>query len=57
VGEGTLWIAWPKGSSGVATDLVESRVQEAALALGLVDTKVVAIDDTWSGLRLTRRRS
>jgi CheY-like chemotaxis protein len=57
VGEGTLWAAWPKGSSGVPTDLVESRVQDAALAIGLVDTKVVAIDDTWSGLRLTRRRS
>ena len=57
VGESTLWAAWPKGSSGVPTDLVESRVQEVALAIGLVDTKVVAIDDTWSGLRLTRRRS
>jgi hypothetical protein len=57
VGEGTLWIAWPKRSSGVATDLSEDVVREVALPAGLVDTKVCAIDATWSGLRLTRRRS
>ena len=57
VGDGTLWMAWPKGSSGVATDLSESGVREVALPAGLVDTKVCAIDATWSGLRLTRRRS
>jgi CheY-like chemotaxis protein len=57
VGEGTLWMAWPKGSSGVATDLSEDAVREVALPAGLVDTKVCAIDATWSGLRLTRRRS
>jgi CheY-like chemotaxis protein len=57
VGEGTLWIAWPKRSSGVATDLTEDVVREVALPAGLVDTKVCAIDATWSGLRLTRRRS
>jgi CheY-like chemotaxis protein len=57
VGEGTLWIAWPKGSSGVETDLTENAVRDVALPAGLVDTKVCAIDDTWSGLRLTRRRS
>ena len=56
VGEGTLWIAWPKGSSPIATDLRESEVQRAGLDAGLVDTKVCAIDDDWSGLRLTRRR-
>jgi hypothetical protein len=57
VGEGTLWIAWPKRSSGVDTDLSEDVIRDVALAAGMVDTKVCAIDDTWSGLRLTRRRS
>ncbi|HVQ58323.1 MAG TPA: hypothetical protein VMS60_05380 [Solirubrobacterales bacterium] len=57
VGEGTLWVAWPKGSSGVETDLSENSVRDVALPAGLVDTKVCAIDDTWSGLRLTRRRA
>ncbi len=57
VGEGTLWLAWPKRSSGVETDLSEDVVRALALAAGLVDTKVCAIDATWSGLRLTRRRS
>jgi hypothetical protein len=57
VGEGTLWMAWPKRSSGVETDLTEDVIREVALPAGMVDTKVCAIDDTWSGLRLTRRRS
>jgi len=57
VGEGTLWTAWPKRSSGVETDLSEDSVREVALPAGLVDTKVCAIDETWSGLRLTRRRA
>lgn len=57
VGEGTLWMAWPKRSSGVATDVTEDVIREVALPAGLVDTKVCAIDETWSGLRLTRRRS
>lgn len=57
VGEGTLWMAWPKRSSGVKTDVTEDVIREVALPGGLVDTKVCAIDDTWSGLRLTRRRS
>jgi hypothetical protein len=57
VGEGTLWMAWPKRSSGVETDLSEDALREVALPAGLVDTKVCAIDHTWSGLRLTRRRS
>jgi len=50
-----LWIAWPKRSSGVATDLTEDVVRELALATRLVDNKVAAIDDTWSGLRLVIR--
>ncbi len=50
-----LWIAWPKRSSGVATDLTEDVVRELALAHALVDNKVCAIDATWSGLRLVIR--
>jgi hypothetical protein len=50
-----LWIAWPKRASGVGTDLTEDLVRELALANRLVDNKVCAIDDTWSGLRLVIR--
>lgn len=57
VAEGTLWMAWPKRSSGVDTDLTEDVIRDVALAAGMVDTKVCAIDETWSGLRLTQRRS
>lgn len=53
---GMLWIAWPKRSSGVRTDMTEDVVRDVALPTGLVDTKVCAIDDTWSGLRLVIRR-
>jgi hypothetical protein len=53
--DGGLWIAWPKRSSGVATDLTEDVVRDLGLALGLVDNKVCAIDETWSGLRLVHR--
>ncbi|HWC85002.1 MAG TPA: GNAT family N-acetyltransferase [Solirubrobacteraceae bacterium] len=52
---GGLWIAWPKQSSGVASDLREGQVREAGLAHGLVDNKVCAIDATWSGLRFVFR--
>ena len=52
---GGLWIAWPKRASGITTDVTEDRVRELALAAGLVDNKVCAIDDTWSGLRLVVR--
>jgi hypothetical protein len=52
---GGLWVAWPKRSSKVATDLSENLVREIALAAGLVDNKVCAIDEVWSGLRLVRR--
>ena len=48
---GALWIAWPKRSSGVVTDLDENVVRAYALAHGRVDVKVAAIDDTWSGLK------
>jgi hypothetical protein len=50
-----LWIAGPKRASGVVTDMTEDVVREIALPLGLVDNKVCAIDDTWSGLRLVIR--
>jgi hypothetical protein len=52
---GGLWVAWPKRSSGVATDLDEHRVRGVGLESGLVDNKVCAIDATWSGLRFVRR--
>jgi hypothetical protein len=48
---GMLWIAWPKKASGVPTDLSENVVQRIGLEAGLVDTKVCAIDEVWSGLR------
>jgi hypothetical protein len=52
---GGLWIAWPKRSSGVATDLNENVVRSIGLEAGLVDNKVCAIDETWSGLRFVYR--
>lgn len=54
--DGGLWVAWPKRASGVATDITEDTVREVALPTGLVDVKVCAIDDTWSGLRLCLRK-
>jgi Protein of unknown function (DUF3052) len=53
---GMLWVAWPKRASGVPTDMTEDVVREVALPTGLVDTKVAAIDATWSGLRLVIRK-
>ena len=52
---GGLWIAWPKRSSGVSSNLDDRVVRETVLATGLVDNKVCAIDETWSGLRFVRR--
>ena len=54
---GGLWIAWPKKSSGVATDLTFESVQAIGLDEGLVDNKVAAIDETWSGLRFVYRKA
>jgi hypothetical protein len=54
---GGLWIAWPKRTAGVATDLTEGVVREIGLAHGLVDNKVCAVDDIWSGLRFVYRRT
>jgi hypothetical protein len=53
---GTLWVSWPKKSSGVATDVTEDVIREVALPLGFVDVKVCAVDQTWSGLKLMIRR-
>ncbi len=55
-GGGMLWVAWPKKSSKIVSDLTEDVIRGAALRAGLVDTKVCAIDETWSGLRLSRRK-
>lgn len=52
---GMLWVAWPKKTSGVTTDLVEGVVRTFGLESGLVDVKVCAVDDTWSGLKFVRR--
>jgi hypothetical protein len=53
---GGLWVAWPKKVSGVTTTMNENVVRAVALPLGLVDNKVCAIDETWSGLRVVWRR-
>jgi hypothetical protein len=53
---GTIWVSWPKKSSGVPTDVTEDVVRAVALPLGLVDVKVCAIDETWSGLKLMVRK-
>ena len=52
---GALWIGWPKKSSGMKTDLDENVVRDVGLEIGLVDVKVIAIDETWSGLKFVRR--
>jgi hypothetical protein len=51
---GSLWISWPKKSSGVATDLDENIVRATGLAAGVVDVKVAAVDDVWSALKFVR---
>jgi hypothetical protein len=54
--DGGLWIAWPKRASRMATDITEDTVREVFLPLGLVDNKVCAVDETWSGLRVVWRK-
>ena len=54
--DGGLWLAWPKRRSGIAADLDFEAVQRVGLDSGLVDNKVCAIDETWSGLRFVVRR-
>ena len=54
--DGGIWVAWPKKSSGVPTDITENVLREDLLPTGWVDNKVCAIDDTWSGLRFVLRK-
>jgi hypothetical protein len=54
--DGSLWVAWPKRASGVATDLTDHVARELALPLGLVDNKVCAVDQTWTALRFVWRK-
>jgi hypothetical protein len=53
---GVIWVSWPKKSSGVPSDITENVIRDIALPLGLVDVKVCAVDDTWSGLKLVIRK-
>ena len=54
--EGQIWVSWPKKAAKVETDITEDTIREIALPLGLVDTKVSAIDEVWSGLKLVIRK-
>jgi hypothetical protein len=54
---GGLWVCWPKRASGVPTDLTDNVVREHGLATGLVDVKVAAINEIWSGLKFVRRKA
>ena len=54
--DASVWISWPKKSSKVPTTITEDTISELALPLGLVDIKVCAVDDTWSGLKLVLRK-
>jgi hypothetical protein len=52
----TIWVSWPKKASKVPTDITEDVIRDVALPLGLVDVKVCAVDETWSGLKLVIRK-
>ena len=54
--DAAVWVSWPKKSSGVATDITEDTIRDVALPMGLVDIKVCAVDETWSGLKLVVRK-
>ena len=54
--DATVWVSWPKKASGVATDVTEDVIRAFALPLGLVDVKVCAVDETWSGLKVVIRK-
>jgi hypothetical protein len=54
--DGAIWVFWPKKSSGMETDLTEQTLRDLFLPTGMVDNKVIAVDDTWSGLRFVVRR-
>jgi len=53
---GAIWVSWPKKASGIQSEITEDTVREVALPLGLVDIKVCAVDETWSGLKLVIRK-
>ena len=55
--DGMLWVSWPKRAARLPTDLTEDVLREIGLPLGLVDVKVCAVDDVWSGLRFVRRKA
>lgn len=52
VQNGAIWVSWPKKAAKISTDVTENSIRDLALAIGLVDIKVCAVDDTWSGLKL-----
>jgi len=54
---GVIWVSWPKKSSGVTSDITEDTIRDLALPMGLVDVKVCAVDEVWSGLKLVIRRT
>ncbi len=54
--DGTIWVSWPKKSSKVPTDITEDTIRDVALPMGLVDIKVCAVDEVWSGLKLVLRK-
>jgi hypothetical protein len=54
--DGTIWISWPKKASKVKTDITEDVIRDVVLPIGLVDVKVCAVDETWSGLKLVIRK-
>ena len=54
--DGVLWVSWPKKASKIVTDVTEDTVRDVALPLGLVDIKVCAVDEVWSGLKLVTRK-
>jgi hypothetical protein len=53
---GVIWVSWPKKSSGVKSDITEDTIRDVALPMGLVDIKVCAVDEVWSGLKLVIRK-
>jgi hypothetical protein len=55
--DGAIWVSWPKKASGVQTDITEDVIREVGFPLGLVDVKVCAVDETWSGLKLVIRKA
>ena len=54
---GFIWVSWPKKAAKVATDITEDTIRHVCLPMGLIDVKVCAVDATWSGLKLMKRRS